>query len=751
MAQLNKVAFIAKFSGLFADNITGEISEADLRTFMQDITDSFANLIDTPAASAAFSSISGNASDNGSLVTYVATQISDLKNGVDTAGNTLKKLYDLIVALEGDVAALGDSLPITGGTITDGVTDNTTVIAPGQIVLTDEDDNILTLNATFLEDFQALVDAEIDAAVSGLYDDRGNYDASGNVFPSSGGSGSSGAILKGDIWTISVAGTLGGTSVIAGQTVRAKIDTPGSTSGNWAISVGSTEISNASTTVAGKVEKATSVEVAAGTSTGGTGAPLFAGPAEIKEITDLKLDKTGGTIDTESGYTVDLQTVGIRVEDPDGMYTQILSYTVELNDSNFSGKITSPNLTADRDYTLPDRSGEFAVVDDIPTAASEISNTPAGNIAATNVQAAINELDTEKEPVFSKNTAFNKNFDDDAGVQAGTNDDKPFSSLKNANWWTYVKGLAQTFSGIITFTKAINEAKWTDIPSATTTDLGAANGNYGDVTGTTTITGLGTIAAGARRTPTFTGILTLTHNATSLILPTGANIVTAAGDTATFLSRGSGNWKCVSYNRADGSALAISAMPALSVKGNATNATAAATDLQATTAERILARTASNTLAWIQATTNMLLDLAVTTAKIAANAVTLGKMAQLASNKVIGNLTGVPADPRAENVLDVSTALFKRVTSAINYTADATERVIGITDTSSARTVDLAPASSYIPGQVFWVVDESGAAGTNNITIAPNGSDTINGGTAISTNYGSRALYSDGATKFFNV
>lgn len=37
-------------------------------------------------------------------------------------------------------------------------------------------------------------------------------------------------------------------------------------------------------------------------------------------------------------------------------------------------------------------------------AASAITNTPAGNIAATTVQAAINELDTEKEPVQTKGT-----------------------------------------------------------------------------------------------------------------------------------------------------------------------------------------------------------------------------------------------------------------------------------------------------------------------------------------------------------
>jgi hypothetical protein len=103
---------------------------------------------------------------------------------------------------------------------------------------------------------------------------------------------------------------------------------------------------------------------------------------------------------------------------------------------------------------------------------------------------------------------------------------------------------------------AVNEAKGADIASATTTDIGAATGNYVRVTGTTTITGLGTVQAGTRRTVQFAGALTLTHNGTSLILPTGASITTAAGDVAWFVSEGSGNWRCTAYMRADGTALA---------------------------------------------------------------------------------------------------------------------------------------------------------------------------------------------------
>ncbi|RWQ41862.1 MAG: hypothetical protein EOS21_11890 [Mesorhizobium sp.] len=92
-----------------------------------------------------------------------------------------------------------------------------------------------------------------------------------------------------------------------------------------------------------------------------------------------------------------------------------------------------------------------------------------------------------------------------------------------------------------------------NIASAATTNLAAATGVYLNITGTTTITAFGTVTAGSERVLTFTGILILTHNATSLILPGAASITTAAGDVATMRSLGGGNWKCVGYLRANGS------------------------------------------------------------------------------------------------------------------------------------------------------------------------------------------------------
>ena len=79
---------------------------------------------------------------------------------------------------------------------------------------------------------------------------------------------------------------------------------------------------------------------------------------------------------------------------------------------------------------------------------------------------------------------------------------------------------------------------------------GVVAGDYIDITGTTSITSFGTIAAGIERTLVFSGALILTHNATSLILPTGANITTVAGDVFVFRSEGSGNWRCTASSQA---------------------------------------------------------------------------------------------------------------------------------------------------------------------------------------------------------
>lgn len=105
---------------------------------------------------------------------------------------------------------------------------------------------------------------------------------------------------------------------------------------------------------------------------------------------------------------------------------------------------------------------------------------------------------------------------------------------------------------LITNCGYVAELHAADIASAGTVNIGAAVGRTVFITGTTTITSFGTVGDGVIKIVRFTGALTLTHNAISLILPGGANITTAAGDALLAMSLGAGNWVVLFYQRAAG-------------------------------------------------------------------------------------------------------------------------------------------------------------------------------------------------------
>lgn len=91
--------------------------------------------------------------------------------------------------------------------------------------------------------------------------------------------------------------------------------------------------------------------------------------------------------------------------------------------------------------------------------------------------------------------------------------------------------------------------KGADIASASTLTLGT-DGNYFDVTGTTTITAISSAQAGTLIVLQFDAALQLTHHSTNLVLQGSSNITTTAGDIAVFVSDGSGRWRCVNYQTA---------------------------------------------------------------------------------------------------------------------------------------------------------------------------------------------------------
>lgn len=117
--------------------------------------------------------------------------------------------------------------------------------------------------------------------------------------------------------------------------------------------------------------------------------------------------------------------------------------------------------------------------------------------------------------------------------------------------------IAEDLAGTST-TKAVNPAgmaavlfKGVNVASAGTLSL--PDGGYFHITGTTTITDIDFTTASADGRGAwleFDGILTLTHNGTTLNLPGAANIVTAAGDRAYVVQDSSDNVHVMTYVRA---------------------------------------------------------------------------------------------------------------------------------------------------------------------------------------------------------
>ena len=99
--------------------------------------------------------------------------------------------------------------------------------------LVNKKSSLVTPNATDYLNTQGLSNY-VQSQLATVIRDRGMWDASGNLFPTTGGSGSGGAVEKGNQWTISVSGTLGGIAVTAPYSViRALVDVPGQTAANW--------------------------------------------------------------------------------------------------------------------------------------------------------------------------------------------------------------------------------------------------------------------------------------------------------------------------------------------------------------------------------------------------------------------------------------------------------------------------------------------------------------------------------------
>jgi hypothetical protein len=111
-------------------------------------------------------------------------------------------------------------------------------------------------------------------------------------------------------------------------------------------------------------------------------------------------------------------------------------------------------------------------------------------------------------------------------------------------------------------------------------------------------------------------------------------------------------------------------------------------------------------------------------------------------------IIGATGDALFADIKGTANFIVERRSTAISTTSSS-EVIIGITDTSIARTITMQTIDT-IDGQIYIIKDESGGAATNNIEIDTQGSETIDGAASIliTVNFGVLRLYSDGTNWF---
>lgn len=226
------------------------------------------------------------------------------------------------------------------------------------------------------------------------------------------------------------------------------------------------------------------------------------------------------------------------------------------------------------DFTLDTTEPSFAIADIDPDAIltlinkiivvanNTITTAANGNLISTELNAALAELQTDIDGRLSEQTIgiADDNLVEIDHASVADNDYAKFTA-NGVEGRNYAEVLSDIGGASLTaanaFTAIQKFDKGADVASGSTLTLGT-DGNYFDITGTTTITAIATIQIGTVVKLHFDGALILTHHATDLILPGGANITTAAGDEVEFIEYATGDWRCINYSFATGLPLASS-------------------------------------------------------------------------------------------------------------------------------------------------------------------------------------------------
>lgn len=495
------------------------------------------------------------------------------------------------------------------------------------------------------------VKAYVENLVSGLIKDCGNYDASTNAWPSTGGTGDAGAILKGNFWYISAPGTLGGVPVDVGDSLRALADNPGQVNTNWAVLEGSIGyVPYNSTNPAGyTANKTDAFLLNRDNHTGSQSAStivetsdkVFVTPALKTSITHSNraaLDLVTGTNTgdqtialtgdiTGSGKGSFVATIANRAVSFD-KFAAVPTAVLLGRTTAGSGNVEVLNATAVKTFLGLENVSNTTDNNKPVSAAtsSELDKKESHGNKATNFSVANNILYpttlAAKEYIDGRTSSMWK----DCGLHNASTNLFPESGGTGAlgvpsagNIWTITTagtlggkavGVGDTARALIegpgqtaanwainqstfgytpfnkagdTLTGAMKVANGQNLAVATTLNLTSSTGNITEVTGNNIAISAITLVLGDVKVVRFAGTgNTLVYSATALRLPSQRNIRVQPGDYAIFVGKNNGAGAvvvdCVSYVRANGTAIQSSNIEKVRTIAATTAATAVSLD-----------------------------------------------------------------------------------------------------------------------------------------------------------------------------
>jgi hypothetical protein len=226
-----------------------------------------------------------------------------------------------------------------------------------------------------------------DGLVVGLLNDRGNYTpsvSSPGAYPSSGGSGTGGAVQKGDIWFINGNGYLGTTAVVVGTSVRALVSNPSpTTDADWDILDASFLQASLQTVLnAGNIANNT-LTLSDGTiystlnkSSLTINNPTLASAANYNVLT-FNITNNGGNY-------IQGSTDGLKVYDViTNNSTELKFNSLKYNNSSFVGSLGTATLTSSQAWTLPNATGTIALTNNVWNATGNASTVAGTNFIGT--------------------------------------------------------------------------------------------------------------------------------------------------------------------------------------------------------------------------------------------------------------------------------------------------------------------------------------------------------------------------------